>query len=331
MSAAPAGIAELAAAVARGERRALARAVTLAESTRDVDREHAGQLLACVAGRAGGALRLGVSGAPGVGKSTFIESFGSCLADRGRKLAVLAVDPSSAAAAGAILGDKTRMADLTRRAEVFIRPSPAGAVLGGVARHTREAVLLCEAAGYDTVIVETVGVGQSEVAAAAVTDLLLLLLSPVAGDELQGIKRGVMELADVVAVNKADGETRTAATRTAAECRAALNLVRPRSRAWRAEVLTCSARSGEGLAAVEDAVARCHKALAESGELEQRRAAQREEWLWSEAAQTLLDALRRDKKAAALAPKLLRAVAAGDMTVTAAAGKLAGVKKCSAN
>ncbi|MEM9757432.1 MAG: methylmalonyl Co-A mutase-associated GTPase MeaB, partial [Pseudomonadota bacterium] len=215
---------DLAAMVAAGDRRALARAVTLVESTRADHRAEAATLLDALRGTGRQALRIGLSGTPGVGKSSFIEAFGCRLVDQGLRLAVLAVDPSSARSGGSILGDKTRMERLSRRPEAFIRPSPSATHLGGVARRTREAVLLCEAAGFDVVIIETVGVGQSETMVAQLCDLFVLLLAPAGGDELQGVKRGIMEMADLILVNKADGDLRATAIRTVADYAGALRL-----------------------------------------------------------------------------------------------------------
>jgi LAO/AO transport system kinase len=215
-------VSDFADAVRGGDRRSLARAITLAESTRPDHREEAVALLDELLPSTGGAIRVGISGAPGAGKSTFIEALGLHLVDHGHRLAVLAVDPSSRRSGGSILGDKTRMEMLSRRSEAFIRPSPSGGTLGGVARRTREALLLCEAAGHDVVLVETVGVGQSEVAVAGMVDVFVLLLAPGAGDDLQGVKRGIVELADVVVVNKADGDLAAAAERTAADSANAL-------------------------------------------------------------------------------------------------------------
>src|SRR5438105_7779016 len=223
---------ELAQQLVDGDRRALARAITLVESTRGDHRAEAEALLAEVLPRSGGAVRVGISGAPGAGKSTFIEALGSYLVAHDHRVAVLAVDPSSKRSGGSILGDKTRMEELTRSPAAFVRPSPTGGTLGGVARRTREAMLLCEAAGFDVVLVETVGVGQSEVRVAAMVDLFLVLVAPGAGDELQGLKRGIMELADLVVVNKADGDLAATAARTAADYSAALHLMRPRIIGW---------------------------------------------------------------------------------------------------
>ena len=312
----------LAAAVQTGERRALARAITLVESVHDEHRAQAEALMRCVMPATGASLRIGISGAPGAGKSTLIETLGNRVVDGGHKLAVLAVDPSSVFGGGSILGDKTRMETLARREGAFIRPSPTGAVLGGVARRTREVILLCEAAGYERVLVETVGVGQSETTAAAMTDLFILVVLPGSGDELQGIKRGIIELADLVLVNKADGDNRAAAGRSAADYRAALGLVRARSKGWKPEVLLCSAYDDD-VAHVVDAIDRCHRALRESGAVERRRVAQAEEWLWSEAAEVLLQTVRRTPQAAAMMPDLLSAMRRGETTASAAARTLA--------
>lgn len=236
-----------------GNRRALAKAITLSESTRPEHEAQAQSLLSEVLPRAGKSIRVGLTGVPGVGKSTFIEALGVQLADAGHRVAVLAVDPSSARTGGSIMGDKTRMPRLTVHPNAFIRPSPSGGTLGGVARRTREAVTLCEAAGYDVILVETVGVGQSETQVAAMTDLFVLLTLPNAGDELQGIKRGIMELADVCVVNKADTNPQ-AAVRAQTELRTALTLLTPHDAPWRPVALRASALTGEGLDGVWDAV-----------------------------------------------------------------------------
>ncbi|SEI62660.1 LAO/AO transport system kinase [Deinococcus reticulitermitis] len=245
----------LAAPLLAGERRALAKAITLAESSRPEHERSAQELLAQVMPRAGGSVRVGLTGVPGVGKSTFIEALGLFLADQGKRVAVLAVDPSSARTGGSIMGDKTRMPRLTVHPRAFIRPSPSGGTLGGVARRTRETLTLCEAAGYDVLLVETVGVGQSETQVAAMTDLFVLLTLPNAGDELQGIKRGIMELADLCVVNKADTAPQ-AAVRAQTELRVALTLLTPHGAAWRPAALRASALTGEGIpevwAKVED-------------------------------------------------------------------------------
>jgi LAO/AO transport system kinase len=285
-------VSDLSDGVLAGDRRALSRAITLVESTRPRDQEEAGALLEAVVPHAGGSVRVGISGTPGVGKSTFIDVLGARLTDAGRTVAVLAVDPSSTVSGGSILGDKTRMAQLSRSPLAYVRPSPAGRTLGGVARRTREALLLCEAAGFGVVLVETVGVGQAEVAVAGMVDTFVLLLAPVGGDELQGIKRGVMELADIVVVNKAEGALLPAARQAAAEHRHALHLQRPRSSAWTPEVLLTSAVTGDGIDDVLGAIERHRAALEASGDLARRRAEQGTSWLWSDVADRVVDALR---------------------------------------
>jgi LAO/AO transport system kinase len=310
-------VSELARQVFDGDRRALARAITLVESTRADHRADAEALLAEVLPHAGGAVRVGISGAPGAGKSTFIEALGTHVVDHGHRVAVLAVDPSSTRSGGSILGDKTRMEQLTRSPNAFVRPSPTGGTLGGVARRTREALLLCEAAGFDVVLVETVGVGQSEVKVAAMVDLFLVLVAPGGGDELQGLKRGIMELADLVVVNKADGELAAVAAHTAADYAAALHLVRPRLPAWTPRVLSCSALTGAGIPEVWEAVAEFRAAIAD--DLPALRAAQSREWMWSEVTDSLLEALSADPETAALARRLEAEVAGGSTTPTAAA------------
>ncbi len=294
-----------------------ARAITLVESTRADHRADAEMLLAEVLAHAGNSIRVGISGAPGAGKSTFIESLGGHLVADGHRVAVLAVDPSSTRSGGSILGDKTRMEQLTRSPHAFVRPSPTGGTLGGVARRTREAMLLCESAGFDVVLVETVGVGQSEVKVAAMVDLFLVLVAPGGGDELQGLKRGIMELADLVVVNKADGDLAATAAHTAADYAAALHLVRPRIPAWTTRVLTCSALLGEGIPEVWTAVEDFRTAVA--GALVGLRADQNRDWMWSEVTDSLLDALAADGEAAALARRLEAEVAVGTMAPTTAA------------
>ena len=308
--------------VARGDRRSLARAITLAESTRSDHRDLADEILEGLLPRTGAATRIGISGPPGVGKSTFIEALGVHVIDEGHRLAVLAVDPSSRRTGGSILGDKTRMAELSNRREAFIRPSPGSGHLGGVARRTREAMLLCEAAGYDVVFVETIGVGQSEVAVADMVDLFALLVAPGGGDELQGIKRGIMELADLVVVNKADGDLAPAAGRTRADYASAVHLLRPKWRAWATEVLSCSALTEAGIDEVWVAIERFRQAVAASGELDEARSHQATAWLWSEVGDALLDRFSADPVVAGLVPQLEADVAAGRMAPTRAARRL---------
>jgi GTPase len=282
------------------DRRALARAITLVESTRADDRREAEALLELLLPRTGGAMRIGISGAPGVGKSTFIEAFGLHLVGQGKKVAVFAIDPSSRRGGGSILGDKTRMEKLSRDPGAYIRPSPAGATLGGVARRTRECLLLAEAAGFDVVLVETVGVGQSETAVADMTDLFVLLASPGGGDDLQGIKRGVMELADLVLVTKADGDLMPAARRAVADYHAALHLMRPKHDGLVPKVLAVSALQGVGIAEAWTEIAAIHAAL----KLGPLRAEQARRWFHSEVQMLLADAVA--DRAAALEREVAR-------------------------
>ncbi|HSK39505.1 MAG TPA: methylmalonyl Co-A mutase-associated GTPase MeaB [Arenibaculum sp.] len=312
----------LAAAVRKGDRRALARAITLVESTRPDHRDRAEMLLDTLLPHTGGSVRIGISGVPGVGKSTFIEAFGLHVIGLGHRVAVLAVDPSSQRTGGSILGDKTRMAELTRSPDAFIRPSPSGRTLGGVARRTREAMLVCEAAGFDVVIVETVGVGQSETAVAEMVDLFMLLLLPGGGDELQGIKKGNVELADMVVVNKADGDLVAAARHAVAEYRHALALLRPPSDQWRVPVLSCSATLGSGIGEVWRTIGRYRDELGRTGALAARRAGQAKAWMWSEISEGLIDAFRSDPAVRADLARHEAAVTAGTMTPAAAARHL---------
>jgi LAO/AO transport system kinase len=316
--------ARLADGVRGGDRRALARAITLVESTRPDHRAAAEALLAELLPRSGNSVRLGISGVPGVGKSTFIEAFGLHVIGRGHRVAVLAVDPSSQRTGGSILGDKTRMEHLTREPAAFIRPSPSGGTLGGVARRTREAMLLCEAAGFDVVVVETVGVGQSETAVADMVDLFMLLLLPGGGDELQGIKKGIVELADLIVVNKADGDLVAAARHAVAEYRHALALLRPPASGWRVPVMTCSAAESRGIAEVWDTVGE-HRALMErTGAFAERRAGQARAWMWNEIHDGLLDAFRTHPAVRADLARLEAEVAAGRLAPAAAARGLLG-------
>ena len=293
-----ASVAEFMAAIRAGERRALARAITLIESTRP-DRQGLGQeILEGLVGATGGALRVGLTGPPGVGKSTFIEALGLHLLGLGHRIAVLAVDPSSPVTGGSILGDKTRMERLAQDERAFIRPSPSGGALGGVAHRTREALLLCEAAGFGVVIVETVGIGQSEVSVRSLVDFFCVLLQPGAGDELQGVKRGVLELADALVVNKADGEQKALAERTRGEYARALELLRPLSPAWRPRVLAASARSGEGIAGFWETALEHSQALRATGEFEARRRRQAREWMWTLVEEGLQQAFRADPRVA---------------------------------
>jgi LAO/AO transport system kinase len=306
-----------------GDRRALARAITLIESRRPEHQEQAERLLGSLLPATGRAVRLGISGTPGAGKSSFIEAFGTHLIEQGHRVAVLAVDPSSRRSGGSILGDKTRMQRLAQAPQAFIRPSPAGGTLGGVARRTREAALACEAAGFDVTVIETMGVGQSEIAVADMVDTFLLLLAPGGGDELQGIKRGIVELADLVLINKADGELHAAARRAQADYQAALQLLRPGRAGWMPEVLACSAREGSGIAEVWQAVQRHRRALEDADQgLAAKRRGQRRSWLREEVQAGLIEALRADPATGALLAELEEVVADGRMLAPAAARAL---------
>jgi len=309
----------LAGRIGAGDRRALARGITLVESTRPDHRRRAEALLTALMEATGRAVRVGISGSPGVGKSTFIEALGGHLTARGSRVAVLAVDPSSTVSGGSILGDKTRMEQLARDPHAFVRPSPAGSSLGGVARRTRESMLLCEAAGFDVVIVETVGVGQSEAAVADMTDVFLLLMQPGGGDDLQGIKRGILELADVVLVNKADGAMADLARRSAADYQNALQLLPGRTEGWRVPVKTCSAREGAGIPEVWEAVQQYMALLRESSKLDARRADQAVLWMWRAATDDLVDALRADPRVKARMDELEAAVRGRELPATVAA------------
>jgi LAO/AO transport system kinase len=313
------GADDLAAALRGGSRRALARAVTLVESTRPDHRADAERLIERILPATGGATRIGITGPPGAGKSTFIERFGLDGIARGRHIAVLAVDPGSKRGGGAILGDKTRMTELARSPAAFIRPSSAGAQSGGVARRTREAILVCEAAGFETVLVETVGAGQAETTVAEMVDMFLLILPPAAGDELQGLKRGIIELADLILVNKADGDLRDHATRSAAEYANAVHLIRPAHPEWQVAVRAVSALTGDGIDAVWEDVARFRAALEASGAWQRRRAEQARAALWAEIGDGLLERFRAMPAIGARLAKIEREVAAGKRTPAAAA------------
>ena len=285
-----ASVEELKQGVISGDRAALARAITLAESRRPDDQEQAQELIAELLPRTGGARRVGLTGVPGAGKSTVIEALGLWLIERGHKVAVLVIDPSSSRTGGSILGDKTRMQQLSMNENAYIRPSPSGGVLGGVARKTREAMLLCEAAGFDVVIVESVGVGQSEAELAELVDSLCLLLVPGAGDELQGIKRGIMELADLIVVNKADGDRIPLAKRARGDYRHALRMLPPSTPGWETPVQIASATEGTGLPEVWETIEKHRELLEETGLLEERRLRQQQRWLSSMIEEAVLNA-----------------------------------------
>jgi LAO/AO transport system kinase len=309
-------------AILDGDRRALARAITLIESTRRDHRAESGALLEQLMPHTGNSIRVGISGAPGVGKSTFIEALGNHIIDQGHKPAVLTIDPSSAISGGSILGDKTRMETLARRPEGYIRPSPAGTTLGGVTRRSRETLLLCEAAGFDVIIVETVGVGQSETRVADMTDMFVLLLQPGAGDQLQGIKRGIMELADLVLINKADDDLVQLAEQSANEYRHALQLLRPRSTEWKVEVATCSARDKVGVDSAWELIQAHQGALEDCGELALQRRGQARTWMWSEVQDSLIADLMDDPNVQKHIPELEQAASEGRIPATTAAERL---------
>ena len=313
--------------VRQGDRRALAKAITLAESTRDDHRQQTAELLETLIPDSGNSIRIGISGAPGVGKSTFIEVLGSHLIKLGHSVAVLAVDPSSAVTGGSILGDKTRMETLAFAEKGFVRPSPAGITLGGVARRTRESMLLCEAAGFDIILVETVGVGQSETTVADMTDMFLLLLLPAGGDELQGIKRGIMELADLILVNKADGDQVALAAITMGDYRSAVQFLASRFDDWQTPVMSCSSINDEGIVEVWGQVDAFKEILSKTGQLQQRRAEQAKAWMWSEMTESLVADLKADERIRSLVPDIESAVLAGELPATVAAQRVLNLYK----
>ncbi len=317
--------AEFAAGLAAGQRTVLSRAITLAESTLPADQALAQQVLAAALPRTGGALRIGITGVPGVGKSTFIEALGLYVVNTlSRRLAVLAVDPSSPRGGGSILGDKTRMPQLTAHPQAFIRPSPAGGSLGGVARATREALLLCEAAGYDVIFVETVGVGQSETTVHGMVDFFLLLLLAGAGDELQGMKRGIMELADALLITKADGGNEPAARRARQDYQNALHLFPPSASGWYPPVQLTSAVSGAGLPETWQLIEQYAAQTRANGFFTQRRQQQQVQWLREAIAQGLETRFYARAEVRAAMPGLEAAVMAGEVTPDAAAAQLLG-------
>lgn len=308
--------------VRAGDRRALAQAITLFESTRDDHRREAESLLEALLPHTGNSIRLGISGVPGVGKSTFIEAFGQYLIAAGHRVAVLAVDPSSQISGGSILGDKTRMERLAQSPQAFIRPTPTAGTQGGVARRTREAILACEAAGFEVVLVETVGVGQSETAVADMVDMFLLLLLPGSGDELQGLKRGIVEMADLVIVNKADQDMVDAASRVAAEYANALHLLRPATPYWTSRVVICSSLEGAGIDDIWKIVGDYRTAMANEGAFEDRRSRQARSWMWREVDESLLASFRANAAVKTRMTELEVQVEAGTLTPTAAAQAL---------
>ena len=316
-------IAQLSEKIIKGDRRALSRAITLIESARADHREQATELLELLKDSNRQAIRVGLSGTPGVGKSTFIESFGTMLTGQGLRVAVLAVDPSSARSGGSILGDKTRMERLSRDPNAFIRPSPSQSHLGGVARRTREAVAVCEAAGFDVVLIETVGVGQSETVVAEMSDLFVLLLAPAGGDELQGVKRGIMEMADIILINKADGDLKPAATRTCSDYSGALRLLRkrPQDPEGFPKAMMVSALVDEGLQTAWEEMTSLVDWRRETGHFDGRRAAQARYWFEEEVKQRLLARLRTPEAQQAMGESA-DAVAEGAVTPAVAAQRL---------
>jgi LAO/AO transport system kinase len=308
-------------AVRSGDRAALARAITLTESRRPDHREAARVLLQALMPSTGKAVRVGITGVPGVGKSTAIDTLGSMLTERGHRVAVLAVDPSSTRTGGAILGDKTRMARLSTDPNAFIRPSPSSGTLGGVAGKTRETMLLCEAAGFDVILVETVGVGQSETTVADLTDFFLVLMLPGAGDELQGIKKGILELADLIAVNKAD-DAGARAKAAAAEYKAALHILTPASTAWTPSVLTVSGLTGQGLDELWAKVLDHRSRLEATGELAAKRRAQDTKWMWALVHERLHERLTQDPALRRRVPEIEQAIAQGTLSPNAAAAEI---------
>lgn len=313
---------DLAAAIRAGDRAALPRAITLLESTRADHQERAQQLLLALTPDSGNAHRVGITGIPGVGKSTSIEALGMHLIERGHRVAVLAVDPSSTRSGGSILGDKTRMSRLAVHPDAYIRPSPTSGTLGGVAKATRETVVLLEAAGFDVIVIETVGVGQSEVAVANMVDTFVLLTLARSGDQLQGIKKGVLELADIVVVNKADGEHLAEARSAARELSGAIRLIHPRETLWRPPVLTMSAVEGTGLAELWETVERHRQVLSEAGEFEARRRSQQVDWTWQMVRDSVVNRVLSNPQVRSMKADVERRVKAGELTPALAAQQI---------
>jgi len=321
----PPDVERLAETIRTGDRAVLSRAITLIESKRADHRGAAAALTQALLRATGKAVRVGITGSPGVGKSTLIDGLGSMLTGQGHRVAVLAVDPSSRRTGGSILADKTRMARLANDANAFIRPSPASGTLGGVAAKTRETMLLCEAAGYDVVLVETVGVGQSEIAVADMTDFFLVLVLPGAGDELQALKKGVIELADMIAINKADGDNLARAKAAAAEYKAALNILTPSSPNWSPPVITCSALKGDGIADLWSNILQHRDRLTTSGELSARRGEQQVKWMWTMLEERLFAPLRSNRAIKAELTKIEAEVSTSRLAPAAAVEKIAAM------
>ncbi len=305
-----------------GDRRALAKAITLIESERNDHKKLAQQLLNQLLPHSGNALRIGISGSPGVGKSTLIEVFGLYLIKLKKRLAVLTIDPSSLISGGSILGDKTRMELLSREPSVYIRSSPSSGVIGGLARRTRETMLICEAAGYDLILIETVGVGQSEAAVAELADLFVLLVQPGGGDDLQGIKRGVMELADLVVVTKADGELTELAAKTQSDYRAALSLIQKRDSRIQQQVLSCSAHERKGMEDIWATITQYSQMSLKDGEFEEKRNRQKVAWMWQEIQEQLISELKNNEDIQQYAIKLESEVVMGSKTSSEAAAQI---------
>ncbi len=316
-------LAALTSSLRAGDRATLARAITLIESTRPDHQQQARQLVQEILPLTGRAMRVGITGAPGVGKSTTIDTLGTMLTGSGHKVAVLAVDPSSSRTGGSILGDKTRMAKLSADPDAFIRPSPAAGTLGGVAAKTRETMLLCEAAGFDVVLVETVGIGQSETAVFDLTDFFLALMLPGAGDELQGIKKGVVELADMIAVNKADGDNVARARAAAVEYRAALHILTQRSPNWSPPVMTYSGLTGDGVEQLWATIVDHRNRMTKSGELAARRREQQVKWMWAMFDDRLRETIHADRGLSSRLPEIEKAVAAGTLSPAVAVDEIA--------
>ena len=308
--------------ILQGDRRAMAKAITLVESTNSESFEQGQELLNSLLPHTGKALRIGITGVPGVGKSTFIETFGLFLIKLKHRVAVLAVDPSSPITGGSIMGDKTRMKELSKHPDSFIRPSPSSGVLGGVARKTRETILICEAAGYDIIFVETVGVGQSETIVDSMVDLFMLLMLPNAGDELQGIKKGVLELADLIVVNKSDGIQESQAITTQAEYRKAMQLLSSSKQSWEPIVLRCSSLEKIGMETIWEAVKKFRIVLQNSGEWEKQRRGQSKKWMWTLVEEGLLNNFCKNEIIKKSIPEMDKSVASGEIMPANAAKKL---------
>jgi LAO/AO transport system kinase len=316
---------DLARGIRARERAVIARAITLIESRRSDHQKAARRLVQELLPLTGAAIRVGITGAPGVGKSTTIDALGTFLTSKGHKVAVLAVDPSSTRSGGSILADKTRMPRLSSDADAFVRPSPSSGTLGGVAAKTRESMLICEAAGYDVVLVETIGTGQSETIVADMTDFFLVLMLPGAGDELQGLKKGVIEIADMLAINKADGDNIKRAQAAAAEYRAALHILNPRSRTWSPPVVTYSALTGAGIAELWDSILDHRQRVTSSGELDGRRREQQVKWMWAMLEERVFARLKSNPALRAKLPRIEAAVAAGRMSPAIAVEEIASL------